>query len=164
MKELLAEHTFTVGKDVPLVMQAKLQQRRASDLLAPRGKVPLFSPGMSPNFSPQGPNATGVMARVELRFKDQSDDDDPVWLNEAWFAYENTYHPASNDVRSNIQMLIPWERALGWFDKRTLPTKIAEGNAFASPGSTELSPIETKDGAKPTPQDDASASEDDSEQ
>lgn len=144
LKKQLTGRTIAVSKDRPLALRAKLQQCRASDLLAPSGRAPLFSPGTPYyNLSPQGPNAAGILARVELRFKDQSDNDDPLWLNEAWFAFEGVL-PASKDAQSNMQMLVPWERALDWLDKRTLPATVTDSNSFASVGTTELIPDEPR--------------------
>ncbi len=140
LKKHLAAHTLTAPENKSLELRATLQERRASDLLAPDGKLLISSPA-GPNMynylSRYGPDKIGILARLELRDKDQSDVD-PLWLTEAWFDVERA-SPAPTDVTSTVQMLIPWERALDWLDKQSLPVSLADSDQFRSVGATELS-------------------------
>ena len=85
-----------------------------------------------------GPDSLGVLARLEIRDRDASENDDPLWLVEAWFAYERMIPPGAG-VESSVQLLVPWERAIDWLDGQALPDSLIDPKQFQSLGYSELS-------------------------
>jgi hypothetical protein len=88
------------------------------------------------------PENNGVLARIEFRAKGEADEStDPLWLSEAWFS-ESASRPTAADLQAEMQLLLPWERAVRWLDERQLPDKLVERARFQPIGSSYLSPRE----------------------
>jgi hypothetical protein len=146
LKKMLTDYTLSTTSDRRLVLRATVKEAAARDLLAPDGKSPLFGnsgPPMGYTISPGGPNGMGVLARLELLRKSDKDarNEDPLWLSEAWF-YSESRIQQKPDVQSELQLLVPWEKAVRWLGERTMPASIPDHTQFATNGTTELSFIE----------------------
>jgi hypothetical protein len=139
-KKRLMEHTFAEGAYDPLRLRVSLSERPARDLIAPDGEVPLAATRrpMSYSFLAQNADKLGVLARVELVRDGDDVTTEPVWLVEGWFM-QQFQSPAINDVQDELQVLVPWERAVRWLEKRPLPTSLLDPTNFGPIGSTELS-------------------------
>ncbi|HEY3392348.1 MAG TPA: hypothetical protein VGK58_06560 [Lacipirellulaceae bacterium] len=137
LKQRLGNYTLSTSVKEPLHLRASILERRAGDLLAPDGKMLLAAtPGFS-RVSQMGPGAAGVLARLEIQAENEQE---PIWLAEAWFANSLAGAQQGRDADVTLQYLLPWERAIRWLEKEPLPTNTVDPSRFGGVGKTELIP------------------------
>jgi hypothetical protein len=80
--------------------------------------------------------------------EDQPEKDEPVWLTEGWFA-QQPRSSVINDVQDELQILVPWERAVRWLEQRPLPASLLDPANFGAVGTTELTADQGQGEASP---------------